>query len=806
MRRFLPVLIVLLACTPQAPAHGLLIPKDVSLAPLVMVNHKVTIAIDDQVSTTKVEQVFRNHTDRELEATYIFPVPKGASVNKFSMWVNGKEEHGELLDATKARSIYTAIVRRTQDPGLLEYVGNNVFQLKVFPVPAKGDQKVMLSYTSVAGRDAGLVEYIYPLKTDGKATQTLEEMSIKATIKSQHAIQNVYSPTHALSITRNGDKEVSINFEKDQALLDKDFQLFYSVGDKDVGLTALTYKPVTAEDGTFMLLLTPKVEMSKENYVPRDVVVVLDTSGSMRGVKMEQARRALKYVLDNLNAKDRFGIVQFSTGVNTYREQLVESNQEQVANAKKWVDGLKPTGGTNINGALMKALDMRADDMGRSFTVVFFTDGAPTLGDTTDTKEILKNVAKKNSSNTRIFTFGVGEGDDLNAVFLDQLAEDTRAVSTFVRPSEDIEAKVSGLHGKISHPVLTDLKLATVGEKVRMLDTFPHQMPDLFHGGQVVVIGKYQGPGGHVALKLTGKVGMATKEYVYEVNFPAKTNEDKSFVEDLWARRKVGYLMDQIRLNGEKKEVLEELLTLAKKYGIATPYTSWLVVPDGVSPVAGGKPGAKLPPGPAMPEALAPARPGDAQVQVKDFIRRIDPSAGGAGIGDARGRIEDKKADSVPMEERDGGYGKAAQDAKEKRQTYEQANRLLRSKNADDLAKLHINSLGVQYSIQANNLRNQSKMEQAAQRRVNNRNVVEVGGVWVDDGFDSTKMDIVSVKAMSDAYFRMLELKPEMKEVFRLGNHVVWVTPSGKALVIDTNDGKDKMNDDEIKSLFVVKK
>src|SRR5262249_59528483 len=140
----------------------------------------------------------------------------------------------------------------TQDPGLLEYMGNNLFRLRVFPIPPKGDQKVALSYSSVAQADAGLIEYIYPLKTDGKATSTLEEFSVKATIKSQHAVQNVYSPTHAIAISRTSDKEVGIAFEKNQATLDKDFQLFYSLGDKDIGLTAMMHRPISTEDGHFM--------------------------------------------------------------------------------------------------------------------------------------------------------------------------------------------------------------------------------------------------------------------------------------------------------------------------------------------------------------------------------------------------------------------------------------------------------------------------------------------------------------------------------------------------------------------------
>src|SRR6516162_1055030 len=262
-----------------------------------MLNHKVKISIDDQVAVTRVEQTFRNHTDRQLEATYLFPVPKGASVHRFTMWIDGKETKGELVEAKKANDIYTAIVRRTQDPGLLEYMGNNLLRMRVFPVPAKGDQKVALSYTSVAERAGDLVEYIYPLKTDGKATATLETFAIEATIKSQHAVQNVYSPTHAITLKRTNDNEVAVHFDRNQGLLDKDFQLFYQLGDKDVGLTTLSYRPISTEGGYFMLLVTPKVEMGKDYQVPRDIVMVLDTSGSMRGAKIEQARKALKICL-----------------------------------------------------------------------------------------------------------------------------------------------------------------------------------------------------------------------------------------------------------------------------------------------------------------------------------------------------------------------------------------------------------------------------------------------------------------------------------------------------------------------------
>ncbi|HTU92639.1 MAG TPA: VIT domain-containing protein, partial [Gemmataceae bacterium] len=583
MRRSLMIVAVLLYGSAAADAHGLLIPKDKSLPPLAMLHHKVRITIDDQLAVTRVEQTFRNHTDRNLEATYIFPVPSGASVNRFSMWVNGKETKGELVEANKARDIYTSIVRRTQDPALLEYIGNNLLQLRVFPIPPRADQKVALQFASVAGKEGQLVEYVYPLKTNGKATSTLEEFSLTATIKSEHNVTNVYSPTHSISLKRSNDKEVAVAFDRNQALLDKDFQLFYATGDKDVGLTALTHRPLSGDKGYFCLLIAPRVQMSKRHQVPRDLVLVLDTSGSMRGAKMEQARKALKYCLDNLGANDRFGLINFATTVNRYEDKLLTANAEQIAKAKKWVEDLEATGGTAINDALASALELRNKEEGRSFTVVFFTDGQPTIGETNEDR-IIQNTLAKNTANTRIFTFGVG--DDVNAAMLDQLADKTRAVSTYVRPAEDIENKVSGLYSKISHPVLTNLKLTATND-IKFSEVYPPELPDLFHGGQLVVLGRYSGKG-TAAVKLSGRVGMEEKEFVYELAFPEKTGDEREFVEHLWARRKVGYLLDQIRANGEKKELVQEVVSLAKRYGITTPYTSYLVVPDAAMPVAGG--------------------------------------------------------------------------------------------------------------------------------------------------------------------------------------------------------------------------
>jgi Ca-activated chloride channel family protein len=806
MRRFLPVLTVLLMATRGSSANGLLIPEDKQLPPLAMLNHSVKITLEDQVAITHVEQTFRNHTDRQLEATYVFPVPKGASVTKFTMWVNGKEVHGELLPADKAREVYTSIVRRTQDPGLLEYIGSNMLRMRVFPIPAKGDQKVAFSYESVAPKESGLVEYIYPLKTDGKATATLEKFGITATIKSQHGVQNVYSPTHALNIKRVNDHEVAVEFERNQGLLDKDFQMFYSTGDKDVGLTALLHRPVASENGYVMLLLTPKVEMSAKYDVPRDMVMILDTSGSMRGVKMEQAKKALKYCLNNLGSKDRFALMNFATTVNKYKDGLLENSPDQLEQARKWVDRLEATGGTAINDALAAGLELRTKDEGRTFTVVFFTDGMPTVGETNIDK-ILKNTLAKNTANTRIFTFGVG--DDVNATFLDKLADETRAVATYVRPAEDIEAKVSGLYAKISHPVLTNLKIAATNG-ITFNEVYPPQLPDLFHGGQVQVLGRFTGKGPS-AIRLTGQVGMEQKEFAYDLSFPEKTADDKSFVEAIWARRKVGYMLDQIRANGESKELKEEVIALAKKYGITTPYTSYLIVPDAPLPVAGqGGPGgnARYLSGLAgggfggggwganAPLALQTAT--GAPKSTLEFAKENQSKPGE--LAQKRDKFADDELRKAG--DRKDGAGIALGEAKAKKDSFDQANAAFRrgAFHATQMEKL-----GVDLSVQTQNLRNQARLEYCAQKNVQGGNCLELGGVWIDERFDP-KLKAVTVKAQSNAYFRMLERQPKIKDVFMLGNYVVWVTPSGDCLVIDGKQGKEELSDKEIDALFVAKK
>ena len=790
LNKFAIILTLAMLINPNALfARGILIPEDKRIAPLILVKQIVDFKIEDQIAETMVEQVFYNHSDRPLEATYIFPVPKGASVNKFTMWVDGKETKGELLEADKAREIYTSIVRRIQDPGLLEYMENNLLRMRVFPVPARGNQRVSVSYTSVVPKEGDLMEFVFPLKGEMRSNQVAQEFSLSGTIKSQHGIANTYSPTHDINTQRKSDKEVSLSLNKAGLMGDKDFQLFYSFSDKAVGMSMLTHRPIASEEGYFSLMINPSMKGNKAKPMPRDFVFVMDTSGSMRGPKMDQAKKALKYCINSLGENDRFSMLNFATSISLFRDEFVPANEEFKNIGRKWIEGLDSTGGTAIRDALLAALEIRGNDASRPFVIVFFTDGMPTIGETNPEK-ITRDVLAKIKPNTRIFTFGVG--DDVNATMLDMLAEKTKAATTYVRPAEDIEIKSSAMVSKISNPVLVNLSL-TFSPDIQVLDIYPTSLPDIFEGSQLMVFGKYKGKGGS-AIKLRGDLANEKKEFVYEYNFPEKTSDSKSFVEQLWARRKVGFLLDQIRANGEKGELVDEVTKLAKKYGITTPYTSYLVVPDHVSypihrPVP-GYPTPKLP----VPFGLLPSSGGDENRKVLEFARENQSRPGQ--LAEGRATAAEKAFEFAGIAGAPGAEQlKKAMDAKGDLDRAKDALRR-RDQNAVQGGKM-----GVDLSVQNQNFRDQITVSETAIKQISGRSMIEVGGVWIDEGFQKS-MPTMVIQAQSDAYFRLLEKQPQLRKLFGLGNYLIWVTPGNTALVIDTQEGKNTISDKEIEQMF----
>ena len=544
------------------PPPGVDVRLDQSLA---IKYHHVDIQIKDQVATTRVDQVFVNDNPWTAEGTYIFPLPEGAAVSDFVMWVDGKAVHGEILEADEARTIYDDVVRRMKDPALLEYVGRKALKASVFPIPPGEERKIELEYSQILPVENGLVHYIYPLSTERFSSRPLEDLVVRAQIESREPLKAVYSSRHEVSIDREDDYHALLGLEQSDVLPDRDFELFYTISSEKIGLNLLSFKE-EGQDGFFLLLAAPDVKVNEEEIVVKDIILVLDTSGSMQGEKMDQAKEAARYVLDHLNPLDRFAIVSFATTTRSFSPSLEPAAQAD--KGKDFLDRLEAMGSTDINRAMIEAVGL-AEEV-RPTTLIFLTDGLPTEG-VTVTGAILDNVARESPDNVRIFSFGVG--DDVDTDLLDQISLDHGGASTYVRPGEEIDEEVSAFYRRVKMPVLSDLSLDW-GDII-VDQVYPQRIPDLFAGSQLIMLGRYR-EGGPAKITLKGMVNQEERSYTYEdLSFRKEGGDD--FIPRLWATRAVGYYLTQIRLYGEKQEWIDSIVSLSTRYGIITPYTSFLV-------------------------------------------------------------------------------------------------------------------------------------------------------------------------------------------------------------------------------------
>ncbi len=539
--------------------------------PLEVKYHNVDVKIEGNVAVTSIDQVFYNPTRHRLEGYYLFPVPANGVIKNFSMFINGKDTKAELLDAGKARKIYEDIVRRMRDPALLEYSGRTVFKARIYPIEPRSEKRVKISYTEVLNMDDSTIEYIYPLNTEKFSAKPLKNVSIRAVIRSDTGLRNIYCPTHKVEIVRRGDKNADIVYEETNVKPDTDFKLYFDSAAEDIGISVRSYKK-RGEDGYFLLNLTPGFG-NGTNFIPKDICFVLDVSGSMAGEKLEKAKSALKFCIDNLRRGDRFEVIRFSTEAESLFNMLKTASKGNRNKASQFIDDLRAIGGTNIEEALDSALKIK-NSVGRPYIVVFITDGKPTIGETNEDKLISK-IKSKNTGSTRIFTFGIGS--DLNTHLLDKITSVTKAYRSYITEKEDIEIKISGFFRKIESPVLTDLEL-NFGSGIRVNKMYPRDLPDLFRGSSISVMGRYAGSG-NTSISLRGNISGRSVVFQYGSTLRESSEKD-DFIPPLWASRRIGFLLDQIRLNGESREIRDEVILLAKKYGIITPYTSFLIVED----------------------------------------------------------------------------------------------------------------------------------------------------------------------------------------------------------------------------------
>ena len=582
----LSVLLLSLFLPSAARADGIIIPIPPICDPgpcppvppmeqLVVRYHHVTVTIEDQVAVTHVDQVFYNPNSWTIEGTYMFPIPLEAAVTSFTLWMDGKPVEGKVLDAKQARQTYEDIVQRMRDPALLEYANRGAVQASLYPIEPKSERRIELEYTQALVADNGLVQYVYPLNTEKFSAKPLENVSVTVDIRSNIPIRAVYSPSHTVDVTKDGDRHVTVGYEATNVKPDTDFSLFYSLGESEA-FHVLTFRDPSDSsdpDGFFLALLAPRPAQPSQ-VLAKDVLLVLDHSGSMDGEKFQQAKQALRYILNHLNSEDRFNIISFGSAVDSYATGLRPASE--TAEAMPWIDRLSAMGSTDINRALLEAASM-ADRQHPTY-LIFLTDGLPTVGET-DSQKILNNFAEAAPDSLRLFAFGVGY--DVDTFLLDSLAQEHHGASTYVQPGQSIDEILSGFYAKISTPVLTNLELDF--GSISAYDIYPLPLPDLFSGSQIVVLGRYR-QGGTTTVILKGLVNDQQQSFQFPeqifVQDSLGQSEALKALPRLWTTRKIGYLLNQIRLKGPDQETIDQIVKLSVRYGIVTPYTSYLVTED----------------------------------------------------------------------------------------------------------------------------------------------------------------------------------------------------------------------------------
>lgn len=532
--------------------------------------------VKDSVAHVQMGQTFVNTGSSTMQVQFVFPLPYDGAVSQMTFMVDGKEYEGKLMDAKKAREIYELYVRKLQDPALMEWVGWGMFQTSVFPIPAGASRTVTLKYTQVCRQQNGVAEFLFPLATAKYTAEAIDAVSVRVQLQSDRAIGNIYSPTSEIQIERPSEKRATIKYDLAKSVPQHDFRLFWDEGADGMQAKVLSYRPKKDDDGYFLLLLQPETAGDRSSAESKTVMFVVDRSGSMNGKKMEQAKSALQFVLNNLNEGDLFNIIAYDSTVEQFRPELQRYDSSIKDAAAGFVEGLHAGGSTNIDAALGAAMGQIQTDEDPAF-VIFLTDGIPTVGEQNEAK-IVHNTGAQNKHHARVFSFGVGF--DVNSRLLDKLSRDNHGQTEYVRPDEDLEAIVSSFYDRIGLPVLTEVSLEfqEIGDANRSTTNrvYPGEVRDLFSGEQVVVTGRYSASGsGKLVVRGKTREGEVMRDFDVQLAEPS-SDPSLAFVARLWATRRIGAIIDEIDLEGRNQELIDELVRLSEEYGILTPYTSFL--------------------------------------------------------------------------------------------------------------------------------------------------------------------------------------------------------------------------------------
>ncbi len=554
----------------RGQAAGLLIADGGFGGVLEIEAHTVQVTINNGVAVTRVSQVFRNTEKRQVEALYTFPVPRGASVASFSMWINGKEMVGEVVEKKRARQIYDSYKRKRRDPGLLEQVDYKTFEMRIFPIAAAARQKVQIVYYQELAVDNDQVTYVYPLATATRRdvdARTAAKFAINVDIKSAVPITTVDSPSHpdAFVVARHADTLVQASLESAGGSLASDVVVHYALARPRTGLDLITSR-TAGQDGYFMLTLTAGQELALKN-AGMDYVFLLDISGSMaHDGKLVTSKHSIDAFIDALDEGDRFEVMTFNVSPRTLFGSLQPAAAETKKQARTFMGSQQARGGTVLAPAMTTAY--RYGDPDRTLNVVILSDG---MTEQKERRELLGLIGSR-PRNARVFCIGVG--NEVNRPLLEQLAEDSGGLAAFISQGDDFKRQAQAFRRKLTHPVATDLDIGFDG--VQVYDVEPRILPNLYHGAPVRIYGRYRGSG-TARVSLKASVRGVELSQTTALPFPAEDAGNPE-IERMWASKRVDRLLKKADRTGTRQQVADEVIRLAEAYAIVTEYTSFLVL------------------------------------------------------------------------------------------------------------------------------------------------------------------------------------------------------------------------------------
>ena len=574
--------------------------KIVGACPLKQTNVKAEIS--GFLSRVSVTQEFENPFKDKIEAVYNFPLPQAAAVDDMTMRVGDRVVRGRILRKEEAQAVYDAARTAGQVASLLDQERPNIFTQSVANIMPGEKVTIEISYVETLKYENGTYEFVFPMVVgprynpgtavgrqgggfspdtttvpDGSritpqvtpaGTRAGHDISVEVSLDAGVPIDDMKSSSHEIAIERQGDRRARISLRKQNEIPNKDFVLKYEVAGRKVEDALLTHR--SGKGGFFTFILQPPERVTAEDVMPKELVFVIDTSGSMSGFPLDKAKETMKLAMDNLYPQDTFNLITFAGDTHILFPKPVQATKENLEKAQKFLESREGGGGTEMMQAIRAALDP-SDAQGHVRIVCFMTDGY--VG---NDMEIIAEVQKH--TNARVFSFGIGSS--VNRFLLDKMAEEGRGEVEYVALNDDGSAAARRFHERVRNPLLTDVSIDWSG--LTVADVYPKRIPDLFSAKPVILTGRYTGSGKGV-IKLRGK--MSGRDFVREIPVEFPDNESRHDVlATLWARTRIDNLMSQdwngIQQGTAKPEVKETITQLGLEYRLMTQFTSFVAVEE----------------------------------------------------------------------------------------------------------------------------------------------------------------------------------------------------------------------------------